>query len=1050
MAKKAQLSAQLVLDKRIKNLPQVRRQLRHAFRFQDVQVRLQSRQLERDLRRVRTQAIQTREAVRSIGQGGTGRGLGRLGNQFTQTTRAAQSFAQQIHLASRRFVAFQIQSVLTVAALAAVRRGLTSAIQLQGQFVNLGQVLGKPLSSNAVQAVSQQIFSSSTRLGSDIENVTTGIGTLAQGGITNLTPFIDLFSKLSLNKQIDDIRELGKASIVLKNIYNKETAADIEKTFENILFAAKKTNVSVGDLIASTSILGNSFKSLGSDEIELFATVSTVVDQSGRSATEVSRALQTMLARLSAGSQIINKFEARGISLFDKNNNSIGFTDTIKQLDQLLRGADDRERAGLLRTLGGTRRFNIATAVVASIEKNEKLQKQLRSGAGIGGIDQDVKIAADAVEVSLRKIRNEWKSTFNDIVNSNEMKDAISDISLLSKEILKLLATLRLPVQSDVGVAAVIGSIGIGSVLGRVSPRLGGFGIGLAGNELSNGRRLRNEQKIGRNEALKPGSGFGSLSPLEHATPGAIQSGSLATGAAFAFGLNPLTAIVLGATVAFNSLIESVETTRKTFATQQFDFHLARGDFRTSERIARKESQRRTDGPKTFKDFLFSGKSFKKFADDEFKAKQKQLQIRNLQIEDSRKAQSQALAAKFAREQNAKSIKNLTAAYQAIEREAKQLAASIKASAGLVVALQNRKIATANEVVNAKTQAEQLQLQRKAANGTLTLQDIHASKREQAARLSGDFRPGKIARRISIASSGANAARARLARSQDGSGDAVRATRQLALFTDDLTRAKSAMALLADSTLAVSLLQRQLADLQSRELTRKNLTLGLLSATPKQAAEQLRDIIAFQQAQRGGGFDALPDDLAKQRAIRGAQLLGNLKVNGSDQTANELIGKFAQNTITGRAIAAITNGPQDQADIGIKKKQIEQEQVAAVEAQKLLAAAIQTTLPDTTNRLEKAFQNFSNDIKKLEQLNLQKSPIGAGIEQINNGVGAVKRDGAGEQLVRHEIQGSIQPVSIQINGMEGLNGLTEMVQKQVTEVVNNALHQSINIDVAAG
>ena len=443
------------------------------------QVATQTSAATQNIKKLTTQTNSAAQSLKNAFSHQNVLGVKNIGTQLRGSERAATSFANSIALATKRFIAFNIGALGLVKGIVAIKQAFQETVEFQSGLVEIGQIFGSRISSAKIQALSKDIRSITTEIGADRQRVLGGITALAQAGEKDLKPFVKLFAELSLNKQVEDVRQLGRASVVFKRVFGKETASEIRDTFNQVLTTAKLTNVGVQDLIESVSILGNVFKQVGGDELELFATVAATVDRSGRGAVEVSRAIQTIVSRISASPETIKALDAFGIDVFDKKTKRFrGLTEIITDVDILLQKLPQtgREANQLIRQLGGVRRFGAVGAVVGSVGRSRELQERLRAQRGQDQITNDVFIAQEGLENQIQRTINAWLELNTTFIESTAINSAIQGILGITKGLIGLGDGLKdiLPLLA-IGLGAGLGR----RLLGSGARRARGFGRSL-------------------------------------------------------------------------------------------------------------------------------------------------------------------------------------------------------------------------------------------------------------------------------------------------------------------------------------------------------------------------------------------------------------------------------------------------------------------------------------------------------------------------------------------------------------------------------------------
>lgn len=385
--------------------------------------------------------------------------LSELRTETKANTRETSNFGNAVGLATRRFAAYVAGAGTIYQLSRAVRGGIRELITYEDELSKTAQITQTSIAAS--QRLGDQVRANAKAYGISSDELLRSSNELLQAGvpIQKLVQSLGLLSKLRLNSQIDDLRDVSQAYIVLDRVFG-QNAGEIEASFGKITNVSKRYASETSDIIRSVSVLGSTFKQSGGDINELISTVSAVRDKTRLPASQIANGLKTIFTRISSQPDIIKDLKELGISLEDVDGKFIGPLNAIREIQQALGSLPDTSTKKLeaLQKISGTRQVNIGAALFQSLPTNLKILNELQRDNN--AITEDAAIAQQALGNRVQKTKEAFYDLFSAISND-------SSLGLLTKQTLDLTTGLLSLSKVAAPLAPVLLAGGVAGLAGR-------------------------------------------------------------------------------------------------------------------------------------------------------------------------------------------------------------------------------------------------------------------------------------------------------------------------------------------------------------------------------------------------------------------------------------------------------------------------------------------------------------------------------------------------------------------------------------------------------
>jgi hypothetical protein len=449
----------------------------------------------------------------------TGQAIQGVANNVAKASAGVSSFGQNIGLATRRFLAFQIGAVLAVSKVTdAIRDGINEALLFQKTLVNLSQV---GTSARGIAEIADSITNLSKNLGVSSKGLAEVSVTLKQAGLSagEVTSALEALAKTSLAPTFRDINKTTEGLIAMRQQFGI-ASKDFERTLGAINTVSAAFAVESEDLVEAIRRSGAAFKAASSDIQgseqtfnQFISLVSAVRSTTRESASEIGTGLRTIFARLQSG-RVAENLKALGIELRYTGEEAalagkqiegqfVGAWEAVSRLSAALKNVPttDPRFAAIVEQVGGFRQISRVIPLIQQFGQAQKAYSIAQGGAN--SLTLDAGKAQGIFLVQLTKVREE----FMDLIRTIGNNKTLQTFGALSLDLASSLIKLTKALEPLVPLLTLFAAVKLGGTLKSVASNIGTF----AGNV---GRGLQGHAAVRRASGGQvPGSGFGDKVP---------------------------------------------------------------------------------------------------------------------------------------------------------------------------------------------------------------------------------------------------------------------------------------------------------------------------------------------------------------------------------------------------------------------------------------------------------------------------------------------------------------------------------------------------------
>ena len=369
---------------------------------------------------------------------------------FQQAASAAESFGKQSALAVKRFAAFTVSAGILGGFVAAMKNGVSAAIDFERELIKVSQVTGK--SMDALSALTNQIAALSKGMGVASAELVNVSRILSQTGMTANEVRVSLkaLAQSSLAPTFKDMTNTAEGAIAIMRQFGV-TADQLGKKLGSINALAGSFAVESQDLIFAIRRAGGAFQAAGGQLEELLALFTSVRATTRESAETIATGFRTIFTRMQRP-KTIEFLRATGVELHNLEGNFVGPFEAVKRLSKALKQLEstDPRFQKIIEELGG---FRQVSKVIPLIQQFATAQRALTvAQQGQGSLARDAAKAQETLAVKVMKVREQFLGLFRDIAGSKTFK-TFADLALnmassfikvgdALKPVLPLLATL--------------------------------------------------------------------------------------------------------------------------------------------------------------------------------------------------------------------------------------------------------------------------------------------------------------------------------------------------------------------------------------------------------------------------------------------------------------------------------------------------------------------------------------------------------------------------------------------------------------------------------
>ncbi len=384
-------------------------------------------------------------------------GVGLLNNGLHTQTGLTQKTASTFGTLAKSLGGVSLASLVTYRAISEVNNALRENVELQNTLINLAQIRQTSFRESGLQGLARGARQTGQEIGSDPNKVLASLVRVRQAGLEVNQELQRLFATASLSAQITDLNNLADAYIVTTRSM-KLSQSSAREWLDTILNVAKSTAATTDELLQSTSILGNVVDQLGGSYKDLYAIVGEVKSQVGRPISEISRSINTALARILNQDELQNYLESFGRSMYEFRDGERyfkGIIPSFRIINNLLGelGGPKSERgAELINKVFGIRRTPIGAGLLASAGRIQETRTRLDSP--IEQLNRDAEIAQEGISNQLKKIQRQFIDTMQTIAGTDAFRVLVKGFMQVGKGALSLINTLSplLPMLAVYGI----------------------------------------------------------------------------------------------------------------------------------------------------------------------------------------------------------------------------------------------------------------------------------------------------------------------------------------------------------------------------------------------------------------------------------------------------------------------------------------------------------------------------------------------------------------------------------------------------------------------
>ena len=396
--------------------------------------------------------------------------LNRFGRSQQQNVTHLEELSRQVGVTSRRFAAFVIAGRGIGLVSSELSNATQEAIKFQREIIRTAQLTDN--TTSFARGLGSTINSLSQEFGVASTEIARSANILAQAGrsVSEISAILDQLTPASLTATFGDLANstenvqaiLGQFSLGVNQV---------TPLLDSFNALTKETNVSVDELFEGLKRAGATFAALdGINELtpdsqnlrslrEFSSLFASIISISRESAATVGTALRTILPRLQR-SDVQELLEEQGINVVE-NGQFVGGFEAISRIVSALRGADGQIDAtstrisGLVEALGGVRQFGRVIPLLTNFaQAQDNLNTQLQSS---GSVADDAAKAQEALEVQIAKVRAEFQTLVNEVVDSGAF-ERLADGALTFARALVSVADALTPL---IELLPLIGAIGL-------------------------------------------------------------------------------------------------------------------------------------------------------------------------------------------------------------------------------------------------------------------------------------------------------------------------------------------------------------------------------------------------------------------------------------------------------------------------------------------------------------------------------------------------------------------------------------------------------------
>lgn len=402
----------------------------------------------------------------------TVKGLNNIAKAANSASDGISSFGGQAGLAIRRFLAFAAPTSIFLGLVAAIKDGVSAAIDFEKEMIRLSQVTGK--SVGALSDLSGEITRLATGLGVSSKELGNIATTLAQAGLSakDTKTALEALARSSLAATFTDIEQTTEGAIAVFRQFSVG-ADDLQGVIGSLNSVSAQFAVESDDLISAIRRTGGAFKASGGNLNELLGLFTSVRATTRESADSIATGFRTIFTRIQRP-KTIQFLKELGIQLQDAKGQFVGPLESIKRLNAALSEVPttDPRFASVIEELGG---FRQVSKVIPLIQQFPEALKAISvAEQGQLSIVEDSVTAQKSLANQIVKVREEFLALFRELTADKSFQFFAKTALDLAKGIIDVTRSIKPLIPLLGSLALIQGGRGIGSVVTNFSSALSG------------------------------------------------------------------------------------------------------------------------------------------------------------------------------------------------------------------------------------------------------------------------------------------------------------------------------------------------------------------------------------------------------------------------------------------------------------------------------------------------------------------------------------------------------------------------------------------------
>ncbi len=349
---------------------------------------------------------------------------------------ASEEFGKQAGLAARRFAAFSLSAGSVVALVAAIKTGVSSAIEFQSAMVKLEQIGGRTQSQLA--DVATEITRVATSFGVSSTELVHSVANLQKLGLSAADTKIALeaLAEASLSPSFGGFAKATEGAIAAISQF-KLSATELRDVIGSVNAVSNSYAVDSGEIVDAIRRSGAAFKATGGNLNEFIALFTAVKSTTRESGESISTGLRTIFTRIQRNDTVealrdlgINlRFtaeEAKKAGDSGLRDQFVGAYEAVRRLSEglnSLRSTDPRF-AAVVEQLGGYRQVSKALPL---LQEFKTVQNAL-TVAQYGGLSATTAAVTqqEALANKISKVKEEFLALIRAFADSAGFKSFVN------------------------------------------------------------------------------------------------------------------------------------------------------------------------------------------------------------------------------------------------------------------------------------------------------------------------------------------------------------------------------------------------------------------------------------------------------------------------------------------------------------------------------------------------------------------------------------------------------------------------------------------------